>query len=51
VGLTEHLDLGAAGEAGLAPGGSAEHAVTHMSDDDLRELRRVLQEELAHSGA
>jgi hypothetical protein len=51
VGLTEHLDLDAAGEAGLAPGGSAEHAVTHMSDDDLRELRRVLQEELAHSGA
>jgi hypothetical protein len=49
--LTEHLDLDAAGEAGLAPGGSAEHAVTHMSDDDLRELRRVLKEELARSGA
>ncbi len=44
--LTEHLDLDAAGEAGLAPDGSAEHAVTHMSDDDLRELRRVLKEEL-----
>jgi len=44
--LTEHLDLDAAGEAGLAPGDSAEHAVTHMSDDDLRELRRVLKEEL-----
>ena len=49
--LTEHLDLDAASEAGLAPGGSAEHAVTHMSDDDLRELRRVLKEELARSGA
>jgi hypothetical protein len=49
--LTEHLDLDAAGEAGLAPGDSAEHAVTHMSDDDLRELRRVLKEELARSGA
>ena len=44
--LTEHLDLDAAGEAGFAPGGSAEHAVTHMSNDDLRELRRVLKEEL-----
>jgi hypothetical protein len=49
--LTEQLDLDAASEAGLAPGGSAEHAVAHMSDDDLRELRRVLKEELARSGA
>jgi hypothetical protein len=49
--LAEHLDLDAAGEAGLAPRGSAEHAVTQMSDDDLRELRRVLKEELARPGA
>jgi anti-sigma factor RsiW len=48
--LTEHLDLDGAGEAGLAPGGSAEHAVTHMSDGDLRELRRVLKEELVRPG-
>jgi hypothetical protein len=48
--LAEHLDLDGAGEAGLAPGGSAEHAVTHMSDGDLRELRRVLKEELVRPG-
>ena len=47
----EHLVLVAAGAAGLAPRGSAEHAVTQMSDDDLRELRRVLKEELARPGA
>jgi hypothetical protein len=49
--LAEHLDLDDADEAGLAAGGSAEHAVTHLSDDDLRELRRVLKEELARWGA
>jgi hypothetical protein len=49
--LAEHLDLDAAGEAGHAPRESAEHAVTQMSDDDLRELRRVLKEELARPGA
>ncbi len=49
--LTADLDLDAAGEAGLAPHGSAEHAVTHMNDDDLRELRRLLKEQLAPSGA
>jgi hypothetical protein len=49
--LAEHLDLDGAGEAGLAPRESAEHAVTQMSDDDLRELRRVLKEELARPGA
>jgi hypothetical protein len=48
--LTADLDLDAAGEAGLAPHGSAEHAVTHMNDDDLRELRRLLKEQLAPSG-
>jgi hypothetical protein len=49
--LTADLDLDAAGEAGLAPHGSAEHAVTHMNDDELRELRRLLKEQLARSGA
>jgi hypothetical protein len=49
--LSDDLDLEGAREAGLAPRGSAEHAVTHMSDGELRELRRLLQEELAHSGA
>jgi len=47
--LTANLDLEAAGEAGLAQGDSAEHAVTHMNGDDLRELRRLLKEELARS--
>jgi hypothetical protein len=49
--LAASLDLEAAGEAGLAQGDSAEHAVTHMSADDLRELRRLLQAELTRSGA
>ncbi len=49
--LTADLDLETAGEAGLAPHGSAEHAVTHMNDDELRELRRLLNEQLAPSGA
>jgi hypothetical protein len=49
--LTDEVDLDTAREAGLAPRGSAEHAVTHMSDSELRELRRLLKEELAHSGA
>ena len=49
--LTATLDLEAAGEAGLAQDDSAEHAVTHMNGDDLRELRRLLKEELARSGA
>jgi hypothetical protein len=46
--LTADLDLDAAGEAGLTPRGSAEHAVTHMSDGELRELGRILREELSH---
>lgn len=49
--LTADLDLDSAREAGLAPSGSAEHAVTHMGAADLRELRRILKEELARPGA
>jgi len=49
--LTADLDLDAAGEAGLAPHGSAEHADTHMNHDDLREPRPVLKAPLAPSGA
>jgi hypothetical protein len=48
--LSAGLDLEAAGEAGLAVRGSADHAVTHMDDDDLRELQRLLTQELAPSG-
>ena len=49
--LTVDLDLDGAEEAGLMPRGSAEHAVSHMNDGELRELRRLLKEELARAGA
>ena len=49
--LTDGLDMETVREAGLAPRGSAEHAVTHMSEGELRELGRLLQEELTRSGA
>jgi hypothetical protein len=49
--LSAGFDLDAARQAGLAAGGSAEHAVTHMDGDDLRELQRLLTQELAPSGA
>ena len=49
--LTDDVDMDTAREAGLAPRGSAEHAVTHMSEAELRELGRLLQEELTRSGA
>jgi hypothetical protein len=48
--LSAGLDLDAASEAGLAARGSAEHAVTHMDGDDLRELQRLLTQALAPSG-
>jgi hypothetical protein len=44
--LTSAMDLDAASDAGLAPSGSAEHAVTHMAGGDLRELQRLLKEEM-----
>jgi len=49
--LTDQVDLETAREAGLAPRGSADHAVTHLSDGELRELGRLLREELARPGA
>jgi len=49
--LTDGVDMETAREAGLAPRGSAEHAVTHMSEGELRELGRLLKEELTRSGA
>lgn len=49
--LSSDMDFDAAREAGLAVGGGAEHAVTHLDTTELRELRRLLQEELARSGA
>jgi len=49
--LSSDLDFDSAREAGLVAGGSAEHAVTHLNSGELRELQRLLQEELARSGA
>jgi hypothetical protein len=49
--MTAGLDWDTANEAGLATDDSAEHAVTHMTNDELRELQRLLKEELARSGA
>jgi hypothetical protein len=49
--LSSDMDLETAREAGLAARGSAEHAVTHLTGSELRELQRLLQEELARSGA
>jgi len=49
--LSSDMDFETAREAGLAAGGSAEHAVTHLTGSELRELQRLLQEELARSGA
>jgi hypothetical protein len=49
--LTDQVDLETAREAGLAPRGSADHAIAHLSDGELRELGRLLREELARSGA
>ncbi len=49
--LTSELDLDGAAEAGFAPRGSAEHAVTHMDRGELRELQRLLQQEMGNSGA
>jgi hypothetical protein len=49
--LSSDMDFETAREAGLAARGSAEHAVTHLTGSELRELQRLLQEELARSGA
>lgn len=49
--LTADMDWDTAHAAGLATRGSAEHAVTHLTDGELRELERLLQEELVHRGA
>jgi hypothetical protein len=49
--LTVNLDWDAASEAGFTARGSAEHAVTHLQDAELRELARLIKEEVARSGA
>jgi len=49
--LSAGFDFDAERQAGLAARGSAEHAVTHMDGNELRELQRLLTLELAPSGA
>ena len=49
--LTDALGWDAAADAGLTVDGSAEHAVTHLSRDELRELERLLKEALGQKGA
>lgn len=44
--LAVDVDWSAADAASLAPDGSAEHAVAHMSASDLKELQRLLRAEL-----
>jgi hypothetical protein len=44
--LTAEMDWEGVAESGLAPDGSADHAVTHLSGDELLELRLLLQREL-----
>ena len=47
--LADGINWQDAHDAGLAPRGSAEHAVTHLNDAELRELQRLLKAELAHA--
>lgn len=49
--LSANMDLDGAAAAGLAGRNSAEQAVTHMNNDELRALQRLLQAELARPGA
>ena len=47
--LTSAMDLDAASDAGLTPSGAAEHALAQMRDTELRELERLLKEEMVGS--
>jgi hypothetical protein len=47
--LTSAMDLDAVSDAGLAPSGAADHALTHMRDTELRELERLLRQEMVGS--
>jgi len=48
--LSAEMNLDPTADENLAPAGGAEHAVTHLNDDELRELQRLLQQELTPSG-
>jgi hypothetical protein len=47
--LTQDLGWEERRDAGLAPRGSAEHAVTHLSEPELRELKDLLKAEMGKS--
>jgi hypothetical protein len=49
--LSAAMNVDPASDANLAPNGSIEHAVMDLNDDELRELERLLKQELAPSGA
>jgi len=49
--LSSNMDVDAAADAGFSEPDSAEHAVTHMSREELRALREILQKELGQPGA
>jgi hypothetical protein len=49
--LSAGLNVDPATDTNLAPNGSAEHAVSHLNDAELRELQLLLKQELASSGA
>lgn len=46
--LTAALDFDGARDAGLAARGAAEHAVTHLNDGELRELRRLIEQQMVN---
>jgi hypothetical protein len=46
--LAQDFGWDEAHQAGLAPRGSADHAVTHLSEGELRQLRALLKEEMAN---
>jgi hypothetical protein len=49
--LTSAMEWDSAAEAVLAPSGSAERVVAQMNGAELRELQRLLTEELSRKGA
>jgi hypothetical protein len=49
--LTTDMDMDTALDAGLVSDGSAEHAVTHLNEGELRELAKLLTEEIARAQA
>lgn len=51
AGLIADMDWETARDVGLTSDGSAEHAVTHLSEGELGQLQRLLQKELGRPGA